>query len=122
MSSIAHTRGTINFDDLNSEKSYDPGTAYNQSKLANILFTKELSERLKGTGVTVNALHPGIVKTELTRHMGFEDSILATIFVKPLLSFFLKSPVQGSYTSVFVALEPSLENVSGKYYRYTFCV
>ncbi|CAL8093157.1 unnamed protein product [Orchesella dallaii] len=116
VSSIAHTRGTINFEDLNSEKSYDPGAAYNQSKLANVLFTKELAERLQGTGVTVNAVHPGIVKTELGRHMGLENSIMASLFVKPLLSFFLKSPVQGALTSIYVALAPSLENKTGKYF------
>jgi len=67
--------------------------------------------------VTVNSLHPGIVNTELGRHMGMENSILAKIFVKPLLSFFLKSPQQGALTTLYVALEPSLEKVSGKYYR-----
>lgn len=65
----------------------------------------------------MNAIHPGIVKTELGRHMGFENSIMASIFVKPLLSFILKSPQQGSLTSIFAALEPVLENVTGKYYR-----
>lgn len=70
-----------------------------------------------GTGVTTNALHPGIVKTEIGRHMGLESSIMASIFVKPLLSFFLKSPEQGALTTLFVALDPSLEKVSGKYFR-----
>ncbi|OXA42771.1 retinol dehydrogenase 13 [Folsomia candida] len=116
VSSLAHTRGRINFEDLNSEKEYDPGAAYNQSKLANVLFTKELAKRLQGTGVTTNALHPGIVKTEIGRHMGLESSIMASIFVKPLLSFFLKSPEQGALTTLFVALDPSLEKVSGKYF------
>lgn len=69
MSSVAHTRGQINTTDLNSQLHYDEGEAYNQSKLANILFTRELSKRLNGTGVTVNSLNPGIVSTELTRHM-----------------------------------------------------
>jgi len=116
VSSIAHTRGKINFDDLNSEKSYDPGAAYNQSKLANVLFARELAKRLEGTGVTVNSLHPGVVNTELMRHMGFQNSVTATIFVKPILSFFLKSPEQGALTTLFVALEPSLEKTTGKYY------
>lgn len=69
VSSLAHTRGQINTTDLNSQLKYDEGEAYNQSKLANIMFTRELAKRLNGTGVTVNALHPGIVSTELTRHM-----------------------------------------------------
>lgn len=71
VSSLAHTRGSINVLDLNSEKSYDEGAAYSQSKLANVLFARELAKRLKGTGVTVNALHPGVVDTELARNWAF---------------------------------------------------
>lgn len=63
--------------DLNLEKSYDEAAAYNQSKLANVLFTRELSRRLHGTGVTVNAVHPGIVDTELMRHMSIFNSSIA---------------------------------------------
>ncbi|XP_041563203.1 retinol dehydrogenase 13-like isoform X3 [Drosophila elegans] len=71
LSSLAHTRGAINLADLNSEKSYDEGLAYSQSKLANVLFTRELAKRLEGSGVTVNALHPGVVDTELARNWAF---------------------------------------------------
>ena len=60
---------SIKFDDINSEKSYDPSEAYAQSKLANILFTRALAKRLEGTSVIVNCLHPGVVRTELGRHM-----------------------------------------------------
>ena len=70
VSSLAHHYGKINFDDLNSEESYSPTRGYCQSKLANVLFTRSLSKRLEGTKVTVNALHPGGVRTELGRHMG----------------------------------------------------
>lgn len=70
VSSTAHNRGQINTTDLNSEKSYDAGAAYNQSKLANILFTRELAKRLNKTGVVVNAVHPGFADTEIIRHMG----------------------------------------------------
>lgn len=70
VSSLAHTRGQINTTDLNSAQNYDEGDAYSQSKLANVLFTRELAKRLKDTGVTVNALHPGLVSTEIGRHMG----------------------------------------------------
>lgn len=75
MSSSAHLKGQINTDDINSEKNYDPGAAYNQSKLANIMFTRELARKLTGTGVTVNAVNPGLVDTELTRHMGVFKSV-----------------------------------------------
>lgn len=67
VSSLFHWYGRINKEDLNSEKSYWRWIAYGQSKLANILFTRELSKRLEGTGVTVNAVHPGAVRTGLTR-------------------------------------------------------
>lgn len=77
VSSLAHTRGQIRVADLNSEQSYDSGDAYSQSKLANVLFTRELAKRLAGTAVTVNSLHPGIVSTELGRHMSFFNSYTA---------------------------------------------
>lgn len=77
VSSLAHTRGEINITDLNSEKSYDPGTAYKQSKLANVLFTRELAKKIQGSGVTVNALHPGVVDTELMRHMSLFKSFFS---------------------------------------------
>ena len=70
VSSIAHrhVKG-INFDDLNSEKSYSPLVAYGQSKLANILFTRSLAKRLAGTSVITNCLHPGVIRTEIFRHV-----------------------------------------------------
>lgn len=116
VSSIAHSRGEINTADLNSEKSYDAAKAYEQSKLANVLFTLELARRLEGTNVTVNALHPGIVDTELMRHMGIFNSFFAKIFVYPLMWPFLKTSVSGAQTSLFCALDPDLENISGKYF------
>lgn len=70
MASSAHLKGQINIDDINSEKEYDAGDAYNQSKLANILFTRELARKLTGSGVTVNAVNPGLVDTQIIRHMG----------------------------------------------------
>lgn len=116
VSSIAHTRGEINTADLNSEKTYDEARAYEQSKLANVLFTRELAKRLDGTGVTVNALHPGLVDTEIMRHMGIFNSFFAKIFVYPLVWPFLKTPVSGSQTSLFCALDPELAKVTGKYF------
>uniref|UniRef100_A0A8D8ZY76 NADP-retinol dehydrogenase n=1 Tax=Cacopsylla melanoneura TaxID=428564 RepID=A0A8D8ZY76_9HEMI len=116
VSSVAHKRGTINKEDLNSEKSYDRSQAYNQSKLANVLFTRELAKRLEGSGVTTNAVHPGIVNTDILRHSSFYDSWLSTVVLKPILWLFIKSPHQGAQTSVYAALDPTLEGVSGKYF------
>ncbi|XP_015268799.1 PREDICTED: retinol dehydrogenase 12 [Gekko japonicus] len=110
VSSLAHHGGKIRFHDLQSEKSYNRTLAYCHSKLANILFTRELAKRLQGTGVTVNALHPGSVQTELTRHVPLVDIIWRKI------TFFLKTPQEGAQTSVYCAVAEELESVSGKYF------
>ena len=68
VSALAYKIGKINFDDLNSTQRYSSLAAYSQTKLANILFTRSLAKRLEGTRVTVNALHPGVIRTELGRH------------------------------------------------------
>ncbi|CAN2387626.1 alcohol dehydrogenase (NADP+) activity [Pristimantis euphronides] len=114
VSSKLYKYGEINFDDLNSETHYSRSSAYSRSKLANILFTRELSRRLEGTGVTVNVLHPGIVRTNLGRHINIP------VLVKPLFNVlswaFFKSPVEGAQTSVYLASSPEVEGVSGKYF------
>ncbi|KAH7941718.1 hypothetical protein HPB49_016530 [Dermacentor silvarum] len=116
VSSIAHQRGKINYTDFNSEKEYDPADAYNQSKLANVLFTKELAQKLKGTGVSVFAVHPGIVNTEITRHMGIASSWTAAVFAKPFLWLFTKTPKQGVQGILYCALADGIEEHSGKYF------
>ncbi|KAG7488557.1 hypothetical protein MATL_G00036100 [Megalops atlanticus] len=110
LSSITHSMGKIHFEDLNSEKSYHPVRAYVQSKLANILFTRELARKLEGTGVTVYAVDPGIVNTDMTRHM--KSSL--QMFVKAF-SFLIRTPAEGAYTTLYCALTPDL--LSGGYYR-----
>lgn len=113
LSSLAHKYGEINRDDLNSEKFYNKYKAYSQSKLANILFMQELSRRLKGTGVTVNAVHPGVVKTDLGRH-------LVHSYVKKLLDpftyFFFKTAKSGAQTTIRLAVDPELDEVTGQYF------
>uniref|UniRef100_A0A3Q1FGU2 Retinol dehydrogenase 12, like n=1 Tax=Acanthochromis polyacanthus TaxID=80966 RepID=A0A3Q1FGU2_9TELE len=111
VSSMVHSWGTINLEDLNSDKSYDKMKAYSQSKLANVLFSHSLAKRLKGTGVTCYALHPGAVKTDLQRHVS-GPMYLLMLFIRP----FFKTAVQGAQTTIYCAVEPSLENETGQYY------
>ncbi|XP_078089456.1 retinol dehydrogenase 12 isoform X1 [Mustelus asterias] len=110
VSSFAHIFGRINFEDLQSEKSYDGGMAYCQSKLANILFTQELARHLKDTKVTVNSVHPGAVKSELTRH----SSIMSLAW--RVLTFLIKTPEQGAQTSIYCAVAEELREISGKHF------
>ncbi|XP_007464528.1 PREDICTED: retinol dehydrogenase 14 [Lipotes vexillifer] len=106
--------GDINFEDLNSEQNYNKSFCYSRSKLANILFTRELAHRLEGTNVTVNVLHPGMVRTNLGRH------IHIPLLVKPLFNLvswaFFKTPLEGAQTSIYLASSPEVEGVSGKYF------
>jgi retinol dehydrogenase-14 len=106
------TMGRIDFDDLQGERSYSGARAYNQSKLANVLFTYELARRLRGTSVTANALHPGVVSTS----WGAEDpGAFQRLFV-PFMRPFMKSPAQGAATSIHVASDPGLEQVTGRFF------
>jgi NAD(P)-dependent dehydrogenase (short-subunit alcohol dehydrogenase family) len=84
VSSLAHEQGQIFWDDMNFERSpYDPIKAYSQSKLANVLFTKELARRNEGSGVTAYALHPGVIHTELGRHLKDTFGTVAFYLTKP---------------------------------------
>lgn len=107
VSSAAHFGATINFEDLQGEKSYSGWRAYSQSKLANVLFTYELARRLAGTGVTVNCLHPGVIGTKLFRNLGLFNT---------LAGIFLASPEKGAETSVYLASSPEVEGITGKYF------
>ena len=111
LSSAAHTRAPaeeIQFDNLSGERGYSAWTNYGQSKLANLLFAKELARRLKGTSRTSNAVHPGVIATNLSRHM---NPIAKALFgaIEPI---FLKTPAQGAATEVFVAVHPRLSRRS----------
>ncbi|XP_061087812.1 retinol dehydrogenase 13-like [Conger conger] len=117
LSSLAHLLGEMDFDDLNWErKKYDTKRAYCQSKLANMLFTRELARRLQGSGVTVNALHPGVAATELGRHTGLHQSSFSSSVLSPLFYVMVKTPRQGAQPAVFLAVGEELEGVSGRYY------
>ena len=112
VASHAHAQGRIDFDDLQGEHAYSGGSVYNQSKLANVLFTYELARRTRGRGVTANALHPGVVRTSF----GAEDPGLTQRLLVPLLRPFMKSPTAGAATSIHLASAPELEGVTGVYF------
>ncbi|XP_049986712.1 retinol dehydrogenase 13 [Alexandromys fortis] len=117
LSSLAHVAGHIDFDDLNwKTKKYDTKAAYCQSKLAVVLFTKELSRRLQGTGVTVNALHPGVARTELGRHTDMHNSAFSSFTLGPFFWLLFKSPQLAAQPSTYLAVAEELESVSGKYF------
>jgi NAD(P)-dependent dehydrogenase (short-subunit alcohol dehydrogenase family) len=101
----------MRFDDLESSREYKAMRVYGQSKLANILFTRELARRLEGTGVTVNCLHPGMVSTRLAANNGF----IAKAAIWALKPFSL-TPEQGAETSVYLCSSPAVEGVTGKYF------
>jgi NAD(P)-dependent dehydrogenase (short-subunit alcohol dehydrogenase family) len=111
VSSAAHTHGSINFEDLQSEHSYNRIQAYGQSKLANIFFTYALARRLEGTTITANALHPGSVATNL----GSNNSWLKTK-LRNLLKPGMMSPEEGAKTIVYLATSPDVEGLTGQYF------
>ena len=103
-------------DDINLDNSYSPISAYGRSKLANILFTKELARRLGERDVKVYAVHPGVVKTDLGRHM---DTLVFSGFQKcyrVLLGFFMKNVEDGSRTQIYCALDEKAGQETGLYY------
>lgn len=112
-SSETHRGATINFDNLQGEKKYSVLKVYGQSKLANILFSYELTKRLKETGVTVNHLHPGFIRTELGHNK--ENSRIFRVGMK-LTQLFGASPKKGAQTSIYLATSPEVEDVTGKYF------
>ena len=111
ISSNSHRGKRLDFDDLEIKRGYNAGKAYGRSKLCNLYFTYELAQRLEGTGVTVNAMHPGFVATNMAANNG------------PLVRFFLPfihrnslTPEQGASTAVYLASSPEIEGVTGKYF------
>jgi NAD(P)-dependent dehydrogenase (short-subunit alcohol dehydrogenase family) len=109
--SAAHRGAVLDFDDLQSAKSFRAINAYSCSKLCNILFTRELARRLEGTGVTVNCLHPGFVATRFADESGGLISHLAW-----LAKFFALSPAEGAQSIIYLASSPEVANVTGKYF------
>lgn len=111
VSSSAHFNGKMDFDDLQEEKNYSAMRSYCQSKLAQVLFTHELAKKLEGTGVSVNAAHPGAVRTR----WGDEAGALS-IGIKIARPFML-SPEKGAQTPIYLASSPEVEGITGKYWE-----
>ncbi len=112
VSSGAQSMGRIDFDDLMGEAKYSGQRAYNQSKLANVMFTYELARRLKGTGVTATVLHPGVTRTGF----GAEDTARGWGPLIAVMRPFMKTPGQGAKTSVYLASSPQVEGLTGQYF------
>ena len=102
---------SINFDNLQSKKYFRSWKAYSRSKTALILITYEFARRLNGSGITVNCLHPGFTKTNITR----DYKGIIKFFTKIIFRF-AKSPEEGAETSIYLASSPEVEGVSGKYF------
>jgi NAD(P)-dependent dehydrogenase (short-subunit alcohol dehydrogenase family) len=112
VSSGAQAMGKIDFGDPQGERGYSGQKAYNQSKLANVLFTFELARRLQGTGVTATVLHPGVVRTAFAA----EDPSPLWRFMIPLARPFMKTPEQGAQTPIYLASSPDPAGVTGQYF------
>lgn len=111
VASNAHRGGKINFNDLGGREHYSGWRAYQQSKLANILFTRELAKALTGSGVTANALHPGYVNTQIFREPGLKGQIM-----RMAAGLFAISPERGAETTLYLATSPEVQGESGEYY------
>jgi WW domain-containing oxidoreductase len=115
VSSTAHTgapKGGIQFDNLSGEKGYGGWSAYGQAKIANLLFAKELARRFEGTGRTANSLHPGVIITNLGRHlnpvMKFGFGVASVVMCKSI--------EQGAATECYLAVHPDTAGISGQYF------
>lgn len=113
VSSEAHRFTKLNLEDINMEKKYRSFRTYSNSKLANIMFTYDLSRRLEGSGVTVNALHPGFVNTNFGKK---QYNKLTNPFMK-LSGLFTISAAKGAKTSIYLASSPEVKDITGKYFR-----
>jgi len=115
VSSMAHEPGRMNWEDINYDTApYDRFTSYSQSKLANILFTKELARKGEGSGVHAYALHPGVIATDLGRHLEDMNGCMRCIW--KCFAPFIKTPESGANTSIYCAVEESIADHNGRYY------
>jgi NAD(P)-dependent dehydrogenase (short-subunit alcohol dehydrogenase family) len=111
--SEAHKSGKLDFDDLQSAKSYSTFRVYGTSKLCNILFTRELARRVDGTGVTANCLHPGFVGTRLGQNNA--TNFFMKALARTIMTFGI-SPEEGAKTIIHLASSPDVATISGEYF------
>ncbi len=112
VSSGSHYNEQLDFDDLQLTKFYNPMQAYGRSKLANVLFTYELARRMANTGITSNALTPGMVATDIWKKV----NRWLTPLINPVIQRIAQTPLEGAQTSIYLATSPEVEGVTGKYY------
>ena len=112
VASDAHRMGKMDWADLEGKKKYGGWRIYGRSKLANILFTRELARRLVGSGVTANSLHPGVVSTGFAANNGFWGKLQRRVMDLGSIS-----PEKGAQTTIYLAVSPEVEGVSGKYFE-----
>jgi len=110
LASVAHKGGLIDFDNLKGEKGFNSMAVYSTSKLANILFTNELANRVEGTGVTANCLHPGVINTGLWR----QSKPIAIAF--GAFQMFFPSAATGADTALYLAADPAVAGINGGYF------
>jgi NAD(P)-dependent dehydrogenase (short-subunit alcohol dehydrogenase family) len=111
VASDTHFDGQIDLRDLHLQKKYKGSQAYASSKLAIVLFTQELAERLKDAGITVNALHPGLVATKI-----WPEEKWYQVMASKIIKLFLISPQEAAQTSIYLASSDEVKNITGKYF------
>ena len=112
VASAAQGMGTIDFGDLMGERNYSGQSAYNQSKLANVMFTYELARRLEGSGVTAIVVHPGMTNTAFSS----EDPSRLFAPLVAVMRPFMRKPAKGAETPIFLASSPEAAGITGKYF------
>jgi retinol dehydrogenase-12 len=113
ISSLVHRWGSIDFDDLHLERGYTMDRSYFRSKLCNVLFTRELAQRLSGSDVTANSLEPGLVKTDFARvYTGIQGWFVHNVWMR----LFAQTSEQGAQTSVYLATSPEVAGVTGAHF------
>ena len=112
VASAAQGMGNVDFDDLMGERTYSGQRAYNQSKLANVMFTYELARRLDGTGVTATVVHPGMTNTAFSA----EDPSRLFAPLVAVMRPFMRTPAKGAETPIYLASSPEATGITGKYF------